>query len=67
MMWGGSQQRLQATWWALRASLTRRNECFMLELPRDRALSDSSRVVDSCTGPWPEFSFFVKPEIQRVE
>jgi hypothetical protein len=27
---------------------TRSNECSMLELPRDRALSDNSRVVGSC-------------------
>jgi hypothetical protein len=39
---------LCSTWWELMASPTRSNECSMLELPRDRALSDSSRVVGSC-------------------
>jgi hypothetical protein len=45
------------TWWELMASPTRRNEYLVLELPRDRALSHSSRIGDSCKSQLPEFSF----------
>lgn len=40
-------RRLQETWWVLRASPTKGNECLVLELLRDQALSDSSRAIGS--------------------
>jgi hypothetical protein len=62
---------LCSTWWGLMVSPTRNNECSMLEVPGDRAPSDSSRNKSSCTSQKPEssrvFYFCVKPVIQRLE